>query len=59
MMKYLQVYLRFVQSWYQIIFGQKSEISMVVIMSKFNDRLLTLYNNKKNISKPPSYMEDL
>ena len=28
-------------------------------MSKFNQRLLTLYNNKKNLSKPPSYMEDL
>jgi hypothetical protein len=43
---------------YQRIFGQKS-ISMVVIMSKFNQRLLTLYNNKKNLSNPPSYMEDL
>ncbi len=28
-------------------------------MSKFNAKLLTLYNNKKNLSKPPSYMEDL
>ena len=28
-------------------------------MSKFTTRLLTLYNDKKELSKPPSYLKTL
>ncbi len=32
---------------------------MVVIVSKFTERSLRLYNKKKNLSKTPTYLEDL